>query len=400
VRASVLAFLLSDKVSMYTQVDLLPFVRWGDAPVVTTDPLTGESIPTLASDAVGPPLTAEGGVTSQNVQVTRLWGEVKTRAGVLRFGRIPNHWGTGMVFNAGNRPMDEFGDTVDRVSFTGKAGQVFLMGGLENRTEGLVAEKDDYHAAVASVLFQTEKASLGTFHTYRWRSEDTLKYTLWIGDLYGEADLGIAHIEGEFAAIVGGGDLDEGVNDLRQAAFGGNLGVDFDPGTIRGGLLLGFATGDADTSDNRVKTFSYDPDWNQSLFLFQEPMPTLAAEVVNAENGGRNTAAAITGYSFSNTLFIKPRVGWRVDERFYVDLSYLAATQAKQDIQEATLTRKGYGSEAALNLRYDPFPHFWVDGTAALFLPGGRFVDYVDTEYEGGFNKNAWGLRLISTVEF
>jgi hypothetical protein len=163
---------------------------------------------------------------------------------------------------------------------------------------------------------------------------------------------------------------------------------------------LGFATGDADTSDNRVKTFSYDPDWNQSLFLFQEPLPTLAAEVVNAENGGRNTAAAITGYSFSNTLFIKPRVGWRVDERFYVDLSYLAATQAKQDIQEATLTRKGYGSEAALNLRYDPFPHFWVDGTAALFLPGGRFIDYVDTEYEGGFNKNAWGLRLISTVEF
>ena len=33
---------------------------------------------------------------------------------------MPLHWGSGMVYNAGNNPLDEFGDSVDRIQFTAK----------------------------------------------------------------------------------------------------------------------------------------------------------------------------------------------------------------------------------------------------------------------------------------
>lgn len=390
--------LLSDKVGMYTQIDLLPFVNWGDQPVVTVDPLTGEDIPVVYSDAVGPPTTVEGGVTAQNVQITRLWGEVQTPVGQVRFGRIPNHWGTGMLFNAGNRAVDEFGDTVDRAQFTAKVKSVFLMGGVENRNEGFVAEKDDYRAVVASVVYQGEKAGVGTFQTYRFRNNDSQKYTTWIGDLWAHAELGIAEADIELAAIVGGGDLDDGVNDLRQSAFGGNLQVSIDPGTIRAGLVTGFATGDQDPNDSKFKTFSFDPDFNISLFLFEEPMPVLKPAVSNSDNGGRSTAAVRTGAAISNALFIKPRVGWRFNEQLTVDASYLLATQAKEQL--VPTGGRGYGSEANLDVRYEPFPHFWVQGTGGVFLPGKYFTEYTDPELGTGFNKTAFGGRLLTTVEF
>ena len=164
-------FRITDRVAVFTQVDLLPYVQWGTQPVAVADPFTGENQPVVYSDAVGPPTTDSGAVTPQNLQVTRLWGEVQTDYGLFRFGRVPNHWGSGMVFNAGNRPIDEFGDTVDRLQFTGKAGPVYLMGGLENRYEGLAAERDDYRAVVGSILYQNEKAGLGFLSTYRWKGE-------------------------------------------------------------------------------------------------------------------------------------------------------------------------------------------------------------------------------------
>ena len=390
--------LLSDKVSLFTQVDLLPFVQWGDQPVVTTDPLTGEDIAVVYSDAVAAPITVEGGSTPQNLAVTRLWGEVKLKYGTLRIGRIPNEWGTGMVFNAGNRPVDEFGDTVDRVQFTSKVKSVFLMGGLENRSEGFAAEKDDYRAVVASVLYQGEKSGVGTFHTYRFRTDPDQKYTTWIGDIWGRASLGMIEAEIELAAIVGGGDLDDGVNDIRQVSFGGNLQASLDTEGIRAGLLAGFATGDQDPNDTKVRAFSYDPDFNVSLFLFEEPMPVLKPAVSNGDNGGRTTAAARTGYSISNALFLKPRIGWRFNEELTVDASYLVATQAKEDL--LTTTGRGYGGEVNLNVRYDPFPHFWVQGTGGVYMPGKYITEYTDADLGTGFNRPALGGRLLTTFEF
>jgi hypothetical protein len=301
-----------------------------------------------------------------------------------------------MVFNAGNRPMVEYGDTVDRLQFTGKAGQVFLMGGLENRYEGLAADRDDYRAIVASLLYETEKAGLGFFNTYRWQGTSDARYGVWIGDLWARANLGIAEAETEFAAMIGGGDLEGGLNDIRQSAFGGHIRVNIDPGSIRAGVLTGFATGDADNTDSVIKTFSYDPDFNVSLFLFEETMPTLTPPANTIDDDGRTTAAGRTGPMVSDALFFKPSVGWRFNDDLYVDVSWMGARRAKKLDEE----EPGYGSEVNAAVRWDPYPHFWVKLTGGFFLPGKVFTEYEDVDLGGEFNNPALGARLLTTIEF
>jgi hypothetical protein len=398
-------WILSDRVSLHTQIDLLPYVLWGDEVQTRTDPVTGSEEPFVFSDRLGAPTTVDGATTPYNLQVTRLWGEVRFNGGHVLFGRTPVHWGTGMVFNAGNDPTSEFGDTTDRVLVTGRAGQMFLMGGFEQRVEGFANVDDDYRALVASVLYQSEKAALGIYSTLRFRNEpdqvgsDAGKFTSGIIDLWGEAELGPASIEGEFATILGGGDLDASTNDIRVTQVGGNLNVGFNPERLRLGVLGGFATGDADTTDNQLRTFSFDPDYNISLMLFEEPMPVLEPAAANDGNQNRTFDAARTGYSISNALFVQPRVGFQLRDDLTADLSWLLATQAKADAASGDEGR-GYGSEIDLNVRWDPIEHFWMRATGGLLLPGSYYSEFSDADLGGDFNQPSFGGRLITTVEF
>lgn len=52
------------------------------------------------------------------LQAKRVWGEVETPLGLLMFGRMPSEWGRGILANAGRGLDDDYGDTVDRISFT------------------------------------------------------------------------------------------------------------------------------------------------------------------------------------------------------------------------------------------------------------------------------------------
>jgi hypothetical protein len=396
-------FLLSDRVSVHTQLDVLPFVRWGQAPSTRIDALTGESVPVEFADAVTPPLTADGAVTPANIGVTRLWAEVETPVGVVKFGRMPFEWGTGMVWNAGNRDIDEFGDTTDRVTFTARAQQVFLMAGFENRSEGYVAQPDDFRSALASVAWATETAAVGGLVNYRWRRvQDEAtgdgRFNTVVADLFGEAKLGHADIKMEFAGFFGGGDTAAGANDARLSQFGGNVQVGLAPDKLRAGLIAGFATGDADLADNTTKTFTYDPDFNLSLLLFEEPLPTLAAAVPTTANDGRTLAAARTGQALSNAIFLRPRVGYQVHPTLALDLAWLGAQQAKQ--VPGSPTGRSYGSEFNLDATYAPFPHFSLRATGALFLPGKHFTDFESDTLGGDFNRSTVAGRLLGTVTF
>src|SRR4029077_10025826 len=60
------------------------------------------------------------------IQIKRAWGEVALPLGILKFGRMPNQWGMGILYNAGGAdPINggynydaDYGDTVDRASFS------------------------------------------------------------------------------------------------------------------------------------------------------------------------------------------------------------------------------------------------------------------------------------------
>ncbi|MEL6345435.1 MAG: hypothetical protein AAFV53_20170, partial [Myxococcota bacterium] len=243
-------FLLSDKVALFTQIDILPYVLWGDEPILRddNDPSPDDTPPVVLSPGVQPPTTEDGASTLTNLRATRVWGEVQTPYGQLRFGRMPFEWGAGMVWNAGNQPWQEFGDTVDRIQFTTRADQIYIMGGLETNAEQFVNEADDVFGVTGSILYATEQASVGVYGLHRRtndRDEET-RFTLTTVDIWADAAAGPLNIEAEFAGQFGGGALSEDIDDAQVLAFGGMIDVGMNIDKIRLGLSGGFATGDTD----------------------------------------------------------------------------------------------------------------------------------------------------------
>lgn len=120
---------IDEGTSVHIQADVLDNLVLGSTPTNTA--LNG-----IYSDTNLPPLGAFGitqssptaGVNSDRdaITVKRAWAEVAVPLGILKFGRQPNHWGMGMTHNGGGHdPISgdydldaDYGDTVDRVSFS------------------------------------------------------------------------------------------------------------------------------------------------------------------------------------------------------------------------------------------------------------------------------------------
>ncbi|NOY27407.1 MAG: hypothetical protein GXP62_16195 [Oligoflexia bacterium] len=391
--------LLSSHVAFYTQLDLLPFVAFGQTPSGGVDITTGDTLPLVYDQSVQPPTTTDDAATLQNLRVTRLWGEAYFDGiGTLRFGRVPVSWGSGMVFSDGNRPQDDAGDTEDRVSFTGLAGPVYIMGAFGVPYAGLVNKSDAMRSITTSVAHIAEQAGVGFYNTYRWRNDNGTKVILWTGDVWGKAELGPLRIEGEFASVLGSGDLSTGANGVSISSFGGQISAGLTANRLLLGLGMGIAGGDKDTGDSKIHTFAFDPDFDVALIMFEQPMPMLAATVPNDTNNGRDDGAVRTWNGVSNAVYLRPSVGYQLRDDLKAEASVFAAQAAKLPDDESA--NKGYGIELDLKLDYRPFEHFRMEWTNGYFMPGTYYSNYTDDTLGGNFNRNALGTRMQAIVEF
>ena len=98
---------ISEDLSIHVTADILDNVLLGSDPFNEPylDPFTPLAIfnNTRASSAVN---------------IKRVWGRVNTQVGEFTFGRMPYHWGMGILHNDGNGLDQDFGDTYDRLAFT------------------------------------------------------------------------------------------------------------------------------------------------------------------------------------------------------------------------------------------------------------------------------------------
>ncbi len=119
---------LDEGTSIHIQADVLDNLVMGSTP-------TGADLGTYSSANL-PPLGAFGntqqppvaGANSDRDSITikRAWAEIAIPLGILKAGRMPNHWGMGINHNGGGKdPIGgtyntdaDYGDTVDRVSFS------------------------------------------------------------------------------------------------------------------------------------------------------------------------------------------------------------------------------------------------------------------------------------------
>lgn len=391
-------WLLNDAIAIRAQLDLLDGVYWGQQAVMPVNPITGVDLGTQFTQTLEPPTTSSGGVTLQNLKVTRIWAEINVGPGQLRFGRMPLEWGSGMVFNAGNGPLDEYGNTVDRLQYAAKAGDVYVLGAIEQLYEGYVNQRDDIFGADGAVYYRTEQASLGIYNMVRWQKQGQSAFTMYTGSLWGYAEAGPVDVEAEFAANLGGGDLDTGANDVRISSFGGMFDSGYEGAHLRLGLGAGFATGDASPTDSAFHTFSFNPDFHVALMMFEEPMPTLAAAVPNSTNQGLELGAVRTGDGVRNALYLRPRIGWRLFDDLKGDLVIFTAQAAKQ--ASDSTTGKGYGTELDADIHYTPIDRLDLHGTVGVFFPGRYFTEYEDPDLGSHFDRPALGGRVVGTIHF
>ncbi len=379
--------------SVTAQLDLLPYTLWGtessnyDAPA-TADELFAES-----------GLRNQSLQASNSLQVRRLWAEHQLEHGWISFGRMPHHWGSGMLFHHGNDPLSEFGSTVDRVALGAMIEDVMIQASLDRYDKGLANDTDGVYGGSMSFLYQNETAQGGLYTLLQKENADDATFSLFTIDLHGATETGPLTAEIELAYQYGKGDLSGGIDDIRLSSVGGLMDLGYQIDRYRIGLAGGFAQGDKETADTTYNTFSFNPDLNLGMLLFEEPLPTLSAANPSSLNNGREYGAARTDYSVRNALYIKPTItAALIEEELEGSISFLAARAFSLPEEESGA--QGYGMEIDANVRWAPTQHFDLSGTAAYFIPGTYYSSYTDSELGGNFNSNVLGLQLLGTAHF
>jgi len=113
---------ISDNLRVLSQIDLLDNLVMGSTPSGYHTSGGGSAVGARSAytpwgyaddTAVAP--TAGDNALRDSIAVKRAWGEYATPIGELRFGRMPDHWGLGMVHNSGDDYDGDYQSTIDRI---------------------------------------------------------------------------------------------------------------------------------------------------------------------------------------------------------------------------------------------------------------------------------------------
>src|SRR5262249_11551004 len=131
---------ISEEVRIRAQVDALDNLVWGSTPQYAYIRQDRVDIGVLGVTQV-PPVPGVNS-TQANLAVKRVWGEVATPLGLLKFGRMGDQFALGIVHNDGNCLDCDYGITVDRFQFVAEPlPGFFLIPTLDFDIEGLVSGK-------------------------------------------------------------------------------------------------------------------------------------------------------------------------------------------------------------------------------------------------------------------
>jgi len=115
-------FNISERIRVHMLVDALDNVMFGSTPdyAFSRNEANGyawdRDVFGLFSNSQAP-LNSGVNSLSSSLALKHVWGEVSTPVGALYFGRMPSHWGLGMLRNDGGCLDCNLGDTVDRLLF-------------------------------------------------------------------------------------------------------------------------------------------------------------------------------------------------------------------------------------------------------------------------------------------
>jgi uncharacterized protein (TIGR04551 family) len=292
---------VSEEVRIRMQVDALDNLVLGTTPDYAFSRSQRNEF-SIFSETQVPPRSGINAL-KDSIALKRVYGEVSTPVGILRFGRMGSQWGLGMLHNDGDCLDCDFGDTVDRLQFvTSPFSGWYITPMLDFNTEGPISGRgdqgqpfdlsnyDDTHSYVIAIArrdtdqqaraklesgqfvlnygvhfaYRTQRNDPVDFFTGAFSGEggDTASYgyvgrnaSLFIPDLWAKFERKSLRVELEAAAIFGGitnralsaaGDALGANQSLKVLQLGGVLQGEYRlmDGKLRIGAEVGFASGD------------------------------------------------------------------------------------------------------------------------------------------------------------
>ncbi|MES1177166.1 MAG: TIGR04551 family protein [Myxococcales bacterium] len=185
---------ISDNLRIISQINLLDNVVMGSTPseyrnVPTSSgyAVAGRSGYTPIGFYANSQSTPNSGVNSVRdaIQVKRVWAEYATPVGELRFGRMPNHWGLGILNNAGDGYDDNYQSTVDRIQFTTgiKPLDLYVTGSWDFINEGATSDNLGIYRGQPYDAIQSDDVTQYVLSIAHRKSRELTRLALAKGDL-------------------------------------------------------------------------------------------------------------------------------------------------------------------------------------------------------------------------
>ncbi len=225
----------------------------------------------------------------------RLYVEWDTGYGILRAGQQASQWGLGLLANGGDADqvwgLNRYGDLVERIAFATKplntvtetflrdlivvaGGDLVYRDHLADLWEGDLAWQ-----GIFALLYKEDRNSAGVYVAYRnqtFDDGDTLEVVAvdgafdWLFDL---APSWYLQVAAEGVAVMGSTDVARSIqrdsHDVQQLGGAVRAAVKY-LDTFTGQIEFGAATGDSNTLDGQLLRFTFDPDYNVGLLMFEE----------------------------------------------------------------------------------------------------------------------------------
>jgi uncharacterized protein (TIGR04551 family) len=288
---------ISDNLRIISQINVLDNVVMGSTPSEYRNIPAANGYQVAARSGYTPigfyansQATPNSGVNSLRdaIQVKRVWAEYATPVGELRFGRMPNHWGLGILNNAGDGYDDNYQSTVDRIQFTTgiKPLDLYVTGSWDFINEGATSDNLGIYRGQPYDAVQSDDVTQYVLSVAHRKSRELTRLALAKGDL----------------VINGGLQVQYRKQLLSSDGTGAKDGV---CDTVNGGAALGCAPGQLALT--RRGASSWTPDlWLQLLykkFRFETEVVTVQGsldyalpETNGSANGGAPDATRNVGY--------------------------------------------------------------------------------------------------------
>ena len=204
-------FHVSDNLRVLTQINLLDNLVLGSTPSgysVDEGSVAGRNgyAPLgVLDDGTAAPSSRNS--LRDSIIVKRVWAEWVTPVGQLRFGRMPNHWGLGMVNNSGDGPDDDYQSTIDRAQIISgvKSLDLYASAAIDFPNEGPTSDSLSLERGQPYDVAQLDDVNQYTFSITRKKSPELIRAALNKGEVVLNGGLQVQYRHQLLASDVTGG---------------------------------------------------------------------------------------------------------------------------------------------------------------------------------------------------